>query len=262
MFVSWFSEPEVGVPSISDLLCWYGRGQHDESSSLHSLVLVRKNTMISLYLEIWHEDFIWWSEFISEVDEIFVRHIVGDSLFWTWTYQGVDVVYWEMYFVGQFGCNFTLIGASGVRMEGSAVQNWDLEVVEVIGGPLALHEKLGVGVRAVPVGGVHAVEVSKNVGRLVPIRAVAHCEGNFIIWDEGFIFEYCLGHHHIEIFDSWAEIQAGQFNTDVEDVEGQIEAWGYWVDGDLVGPFDLFPPDCAEGHASEDDGKEDDDGER
>ena len=33
-------------------------------------------------------------------------------------------------------------------------------------------------------------------------------------------------------------------------------------DGYLVGPFDLFPPDCAEGHASEDDGEEDDDGER
>ena len=146
-------------------------------------------------------------------------------------------------------------------MEGSTVQDRYLKVVEVIGSPLPLNKKLGVGVRAVPICGVHAVEVSKNVGSLVPVWSVAHGERDFIIRDEGFVFENGLGHHNIEIFDSWAEIHTGQFDAHVEDVEGQVEAWGYRVDGDLVGPFDLFPPDCAEGHASEDDGEEDDDSE-
>lgn len=65
-----------------------------------------------------------------------------------------------MYFIGQFSGNLTLIGAGGVGMEGSAVQDGYLEIVEVVGSPFTLNKKLGVGVRTVPICGVHAVEVA------------------------------------------------------------------------------------------------------
>ena len=160
VFISWFSEAEIGVPPISYFLSRYCGWQHDKTSFFHSFILVGKDTMIRLYLEIWDEDLVGGSEFIPKVDEIFIRHVVGYSLFWTGTDQGIDVVYWEMYFIGQFSGNLTLIGAGGVGMEGSAVQDGYLEIVEVVGSPFTLNKKLGVGVRTVPICGVHAVEVA------------------------------------------------------------------------------------------------------
>ena len=56
--------------------------------------------MIRLYLVIWNEDLVWGSKFISEVDEIFISHVVGYGLFWAGADQGIDIVDWEMYFIG------------------------------------------------------------------------------------------------------------------------------------------------------------------
>ena len=100
VFISWFSEAEVGIPSISYFLGRYGCGQHDETSFFHSFILVGEDAMIRLYLVIWNEDLVWGSKFISEVDEIFISHVVGYGLFWAGADQGIDIVDWEMYFIG------------------------------------------------------------------------------------------------------------------------------------------------------------------
>ena len=125
-----------------------------------------------------------------------------------------------MDFVGQSCCDLGLVGAGGVGMEGATIEYWDLYVAEVIGGPFSLNEELRVGIWAVPVGGIHPIEIAKDVYCLIPVFSLTGCEGNLVDRLENFVLEYFLYHNYIEIFNRWAEVHALELYTDVKGVKG------------------------------------------
>lgn len=116
VFVGRLSKDKAAVPTIRHFLDRNSSWEYHHSACFSHLVGIRQDTMICSYFVVRYENVIGRTKVFSEVDIVFVFHVVADRNRLIGSNQTIDVVDRIMHNITQNFVDLFLRGAVGVRV--------------------------------------------------------------------------------------------------------------------------------------------------